>query len=739
MVGNESGIANVNVAGDSGSLNGSGYASTFVGYLAAYVQPISPYPWTLLPGLEVAVDISDLFGNLPSFQSAPIAFNTYSILSNKYAEEAVATLNFSSTSGYYIGILAANLADGPTTLTTLGSTVGYLPFVSGISLMGSAIYPQVVAEPGSVAPGQSLTIIASVIGPENIDLTTSLATDQTIGATIAEGANVTATLVSPSGLRLDTVSLPESPCAQALKDCGADLTLINGYLPIPMDATPGLYTIILNAAYNDETTGFDYGGSYFGQIYVAAGASTPTISVSPSTLFEGENTTITASITYPDGTEVTHGLYTALVYPANAADEYSVLDHETYQAFNLIPLTYDATLNAWTGNATMPSPYDSALVASTNGNAEYYGGPYDVYVSGVSADGVPTNSSLTAQHGFFIQPYVYTADTVISGPLQTSQLALSNVTIDAGPSPVVFSGDDFIGNNTISGSDVTISSSTINGTLNVRDGQTTLNDVTGGDIVAEGGNVALQHSTVESLNLGSGTTASIDSASTAQTVTPALPVVTISSPLANSSYTGMVDAQVAVTGSGVQALDFILDGKPLPSVSNGAPTRQRGHLSHRHVVDARWDAYADSGGRPVRPIDVQRQRLVHHRRPALQRPLDRQQYDQLARWQPQHRRRQHRDAAERPCLREPYRRRLDLSCYPGHSPRDRRDRARCLCRQRRKGPRETMTLAPPMSLSRSPSPRPPCTDGSCNSSSTTHPCRTSETNSGASSAAGTSH
>ena len=57
-----------------------------------------------------------------------------------------------------------------------GPAVGYLPFVSGISLMGTAIYPQVVAEPGSVAPGQSLTIIASVTGPENIDLTTSLAT-----------------------------------------------------------------------------------------------------------------------------------------------------------------------------------------------------------------------------------------------------------------------------------------------------------------------------------------------------------------------------------------------------------------------------------------------------------------------------------------------------------------------------------------------------------------------------------
>ena len=249
----------------------------------------------------------------------------------------------------------------------------------------------------------------------------------------------------------------------------------------------------------------------------------------------------------------------------------SSLMHSTYSAFALVPLTFDAKINMLTANATMPSPYDSSLVSSTNANAEYYGGPYEVYVSGISADGVPTSSDLSAQQGFFVQPYVYTANSVLSSPQQTSRLALSNVTISAGSFPPdALRRLDFVGNNTVTGSDVTIASSSIDGTLILEGGQTTLNAVTGGAVVATNANVILQHSDLSSLKLGSGATASIDPSSTFHTLTPALPVLTISSPVANSSYTGTVNAQVIIAGSGVAVLSFILDGEQLPSLLEGA-------------------------------------------------------------------------------------------------------------------------------------------------------------------------
>jgi len=570
-VGNQSGVAYVDVSGTSAGASGQAFASTFVGYLANFVQPLSPYPWTYLTGLTTAIAITDLSGKPSPFPTTPISFQSYSILKNTYAQDGTAVLNYSSASGYYIGMVTANLTDGPTTLVTKGPVVGYLPFMSGIGLEGTDIYPQVVAEPGSVGPGQSLAIVATVTAPENIYLVTSQSTGTTLGATIAEGANVTATLVSPSGAEVASAPLLERTCAEALRVCGASLTLINGYLTVPANATSGLYTILLTAGYNDETTGFQYGGSYFGQVYVAAGTSVPKITVSPSTLFEGENLTFTASITYPSGKEVTKGLYTALVYPTNGEFSYSLLMHETYAASGLTQLHFDPSLDLWVGNTTLPSPSNGGGgVAGVDSAAEFFGGPYEIFVTGVSADGVPTTASLSAQQDFVVQPYVFTTGPVSAELPLPSRIAFANASISAGSTRLMLSNDYFIGDNNVTGNAVTIASSLINGDLNVQGGQTTLQGVTGGNVYATNANVVLQGSSVSSLHLGSGATASIDASSTFGALTPALPVVQISSPVSNSSYTGSFNAQVSVDGSSVSVLNFILDGKQLPSLLEGA-------------------------------------------------------------------------------------------------------------------------------------------------------------------------
>ncbi|MDA4118418.1 MAG: protease pro-enzyme activation domain-containing protein [Thaumarchaeota archaeon] len=564
QVGNQSGIAYVNVAGTSGNANGSGFSSTFVGYLANYVSPLAPFPWTTFGGLEAAASITDLFGKTPTFLTTQVAIDTYSILSNTYKQVAVSRLNFSSGTGYYIGILNTTIPDGVTVFRMQGSVIGYLPVISGISFAGTDIYPQLVAEPGTIAPGQSLTIVAKLTGPENVDGTLSLSSGDTLGNTISYGSNVTATLVSPSGQRLETAALSNQVCAQALKVCGAALKLINGYMTVPLTASPGLYTILLNAQYNDETTGFNYTGSFFGQIYVASGASVPKVSVTPGTLYEGQNAQITANITYPNGKEVTNGLYTAFFYPKTAEDQYSSLMHSTYASFALTQLAYSPKLNLWVANATMPSPYNSSLVSSIDGNSGYYGGPYDVYVSGVSADGIPTTSVLSAQRDFFVQPYVYTADKTMSNMQQTSQLALTNVTINAGSSSTLaFTDDQFVGANSIQGGSVTISSSVINGTLKLRGSQTTLDGVNGGNIVLGAGHLNLLHSDISSLQVADGATVSVDGASVFQSVSPPIPVLSLSSPVANQSYVGSAPIQALVAGTGISNLTFTLDGKSI--------------------------------------------------------------------------------------------------------------------------------------------------------------------------------
>ena len=120
---------------------GDGFAPTFVGYLANFVQPLAPYPWTFLTGLETAISISDLFGKIPAFLSTPVSFQSYSILDNNYKPVGSALLNYSDVSGYYVGTIQANFPTGVMALVTQGGVAGYLPFVSGISLLGIGHLP----------------------------------------------------------------------------------------------------------------------------------------------------------------------------------------------------------------------------------------------------------------------------------------------------------------------------------------------------------------------------------------------------------------------------------------------------------------------------------------------------------------------------------------------------------------------------------------------------------------------
>jgi subtilase family serine protease len=568
-VGNEAGMAYVNVAGSSGTTSGSGFAQTFLGYLANFAQPLSPYPWsTISPGLDTVVEISDLAGNFPPFDNASVLVDSYSIGSNTYTQVGKLSLARASE-GEFAGTLVGDYPPGPMALVMSGQVYGYLAMINGIDLQGSDIYPQVVTEPGVVAPGQSLTIVANMIAPENIYNDISLATGDTMGNTIPGGANVTASLVSPTGATLATVPLLEHNCTEALRVCANSALLTFGYMTVPTTAPAGLYTVTLNAAYNDETSGNIYTGSFYGQIYVSAGYSVPKISVSPSTLFEGQQSQVQASITYPNGKEVTQGMYTAVIYPTTSESQYTEVMHSQYAAFQLIRLGFDPALNLWTANVLLPSPYNSSVLSSINGNSAYYAGPYDVYVTGLSADGVPTTANQAAQKDFFVQPYVYTANEAMTNPQQTSGLALSNVTIGGGA--VSLAGDYFSGTNTIQATNVTISSSQVAGTLDLVNTHATLIGVSGGNIVSKNSEIKLVRSDLSSIQL-TGSTVNLDAASTYQAVSPALPVVAITSPVANKNYTGSVTVQASVTGSNITSVSVLLDGKALAPGTTGAPS-----------------------------------------------------------------------------------------------------------------------------------------------------------------------
>ena len=88
--------------------------------------------------------------------------------------------------------------------------------------------------------------------------------------------------------------------------------------------------------------------------------------------------------------------------------------HTAYAAGELIPLSYDPASNDWIGNVTLPGSNSQGSAAGLGITAFSSSGPWEVYVTGISSDGVPTSAELGAEQPFVIQPYQYLTGAVSS-------------------------------------------------------------------------------------------------------------------------------------------------------------------------------------------------------------------------------------------------------------------------------------------------------------------------------------
>ncbi len=565
-MGSQSGLAYVQVQGTSGGASGQAIAEIFAGYLGSlsapgygYVLPTDPWSWSPAQPLTVAVNATDLNGVAAPDTSVPLSVESYSISGNSYGVSDQVTL-----SSVAPGILSGSLSNpdpaGPATLALGGDIYGYAPMVSGVYLQTSYIFPEVAAEPGSASPGQALTIIADPIAPVNVYFSTSYETGGLFGSAVAVGSDVTATLVSPGGADVSTASLYYQSCAQALRVCNGGAPTLYGQLAVPASATPGLYTVMLHSSFTSYTPNGNVTGSFFGQVLVTQAPLTTSVSLSPSTLYMGEKATVVADIAYQNGTEAKFGEFTAALYPASLQGEYTTAIHTAYASSELIQLAYNATLGRWTGLATMPSP-DSVGSASGTGGILPSSGSYEIFVTGLTSDGVPTSTAISGQQGVLIQPYLFAAGNSL--PSQGSGVAFSGANIT---SASTLSGDVFAGSNTISGGNVVVSSSQIQGTLTISGANVTLVGVTGGNLVAVGSTITLKDSSLGSLNLTSSTVSLQNSAYTA--LSPGLPSIAIHVPSSSGVYTGS-SVTVSVNGTQVSSLTVSLDGVPIASLVGG--------------------------------------------------------------------------------------------------------------------------------------------------------------------------
>ncbi|MDG6931740.1 MAG: peptidase S53 [Nitrososphaerota archaeon] len=541
------GMSYIFVNGSSEGLRGNGFTDVFAGYFADYMFPEPVYPESPQEGVPVVAYISTLNGSPAPVQSFSVVPELYSIRNNSYSQAQPFALIYDPYSGAWEGTFEGNYSGSPVTLVTQGA-YGYLEFMDGVDLQNFFILPQTVVEPGAVGPGQSIFIEGYPIAPLNLPPALSSNTGYNVPINVEIGSNVTATLLNPGGV----------PVAEATVPMSETLGYYYGTLTVPENATPGLYTVILNSTYNSITLGTTINGSFFGQIYVAPSSSVPRISVVRQA-YEGQYLNIYANITYINGTEVKYGMYTASVYSSDEQANYGSFSAYGYpQAM----LSYNSNDSLWTGQVRLPTPYSPFQYNISTGSVligtQGYSGPYDVYVSGISADGVPTTAQLSAQQQFYINPMLLIQDSSLVNPGQASQVAFMNDNITASQ----LANDEFIGSNRITGSS-NISYSTVAGTLYITNSNAIIRSTSGSSIVAINSSLTLIDSGFSSVSLLGSHITLVSSNITS--ITPSLPSIKIINPVSNVTYSTTVPVQINVTGSDISAVHVYVDGELLGS------------------------------------------------------------------------------------------------------------------------------------------------------------------------------
>ncbi len=545
---NANGILFVNVYGTYNGIQGSGFYETFSGYYAQFLSPVTFLPiFTGIPCLIIA-NVTNIYGEQPTF---PITVNVeyYNITVNQYTPITTLTLIPINASiiGYPGLIWIAKILSLPSgdLYITSENAEGFVSFTSGTMLQSLFILPPDVAEPGSVAPGQNIIIEGLPTPPENLLTITSIQTGNPVSSNIQEGTNITAELVNTNGKVISKASIPfDSEVGEYL-----------GYLPVPSTAS-GLYYIYLESSYDSITLNQNVSGFFYGEIYVT-NYSNVNIKTE-SYAYQGQTLTIYANITYPNGTEVTYGMYSATVYPMAITNEYSQISQIVE-----LPLWYDSAIGEWIGNVTLPSTFNSGNLTYYEGEL-YYGAPFEILVTGLSANAYPTSNSPSAEKTFYVLPYNLIENKKLDG-FQTYNAVLINDTIITNGTLT----NDILVNDNISGNVRIVDSNVTNVTF--YDSNVSLIYSEGYNIHSINSMITLVNSKISNINLVNSEISNIKS--TVSHITPSLPTISIVSPINNENITGNITINFNVVGSNVMKDILYLNGKILTSFTgNGTFT-----------------------------------------------------------------------------------------------------------------------------------------------------------------------
>lgn len=389
IVAANTGISDVVVSGSNSSgVSGIGMAEVYLGYYATILNVISADSYIFNTTVTVPITVMAMqswitngtavdspLGLFPLSYSIldtsnPVLSNGYSVVGPQII------LPYNSTLGVNEGTITETYPAGPILFVGNASYV-YLPVTNGVGLQQSFILGPQGVEPGSVGAGQNIYVAPFVSLPLNL-----------FNTNVLFGSSVTFSLVNSNGVLVSQVTVPSFGSPTPFSE-----------LPVPSTTPPGLYTILISSVYN-TISGSSVTGSFYGQILVTSKANVPMVSISPSVLYEGQTATVTANITYPNGTEVQYGMYSAFLYPSDLNPEYTSVINDV--ATVPIPLYYSTAAKEWVGTLYLPSGNSSGSISFENGLPDW-SGYYSLLVVGLAADGLPTVSNMSHDISFYLE------------------------------------------------------------------------------------------------------------------------------------------------------------------------------------------------------------------------------------------------------------------------------------------------------------------------------------------------
>lgn len=408
------GLSDVVVNGSSAGVYGQSYNMVYVGYYSYFTMNSDVLPYALDPavgGIAMAPELTLLNGTAVNGVDAQALLSSYGLLNNTYFgthNNLFTFVNANDGTGLMNGSVSGIFPLGPS-LLYMNDTGTFFPFFNGATTFNpnnpALILGSVLAEPGAVAPGQSVFVyVPEVAAPENF-----------FSFNIMYGSLIDAFLVSPAGTTVSNVTTVPG---------------MTGYLPVPAGSLPGLYTVIVNTSYDSYTAGTYINSTFYGQIYVAPAVSTMSVTFSRTTIVEGQQIQVNATIKNSLGQPIKYGTYSAVVYPANLqGDAYTVSEYEN------IPLFYDSTTLQWEGVIAMPSGSNAGALAGVIAGLPDYSGAYYMNIFGISSDGTPTSSSVTGGTAFNLQsPLVISIQAsinAINSQVATMTLEINGLNVNA--------------------------------------------------------------------------------------------------------------------------------------------------------------------------------------------------------------------------------------------------------------------------------------------------------------------